>query len=91
MSAEQKYDCGGGGGGGGAGMRGCEAADYPSEASACEGQKLGGAKVPLAPPSPLPSRFRRPCIIIQGYVGSSNSGNDGVCSTEPTNVGNFSF
>ena len=30
------------GGGGGAGMRGYEAADYPREASMCEGQKLGG-------------------------------------------------
>ena len=30
----------------GAGMRGCETADYPSEASTCEGQKLGGAKAP---------------------------------------------
>ena len=28
---------------GGAGVRGCEAADYPHEASAYEGQKLGGA------------------------------------------------
>ena len=25
-----------------AGVKGCEAADYPCEASACEGQKLGG-------------------------------------------------
>ena len=35
---------------GGASMRGCEAADYPGEVSACEGQKLGGrgAKGPLA-------------------------------------------
>ena len=30
----------------GAGMRGCEAADYPHEASACEGQELGGLKPP---------------------------------------------
>ena len=29
---------------GGAGMRGYEAADYPREASACEGQKLGGGR-----------------------------------------------
>ena len=29
--------------GGEAGMRGCEVADYLCEASACEGQKLGGA------------------------------------------------
>ena len=29
--------------GGGAGVRGCEAADYPCEASTCGGQKLGGA------------------------------------------------
>ena len=28
--------------GGGAGMRGCEAADYSCEASACKGQELGG-------------------------------------------------
>ena len=28
--------------GGEAGMRGCEVADYLCEASACEGQKLGG-------------------------------------------------
>ena len=27
---------------GGAGMRGCEAADYPRKASTCEGQELGG-------------------------------------------------
>jgi len=26
----------------GAGARGCEAADYPHEVSACEGQELGG-------------------------------------------------
>ena len=32
--------------GGGAGVRGCEAPDYPREASACEGQKLGGLKPP---------------------------------------------
>ena len=31
---------------GGAGARGSEAADYPREASACEGQESGG----LAPP-----------------------------------------
>ena len=46
VAAEQKYDRG-------AGMRGCkalEAADYPREASMCEGQKIGGAKAPLAPP-----------------------------------------
>ena len=42
----------GGGGGGAAGVRGCDAADYPRKASACEGQKLGG---------PKPPRFRRPC------------------------------
>ena len=35
-AAERKYDCGG------AGARGCEAGDYPCEASACEGQELGG-------------------------------------------------
>ena len=44
---------------GGAGVRGCEAADYLRETSACKGQKLGGAKAPLAPlappvPPPLP-------------------------------------
>ena len=41
---------------GGAGVRGFEAADYPCEASACDGQKLeaGG----LAP------RFRRPCMQL---------------------------
>ena len=38
-----------------AGVRGCEAADYPCEASVCEGQKLGGGgggggKAPLVPP-----------------------------------------
>ena len=32
--------------GGGAGMRGCEAADYPHKVSACEGYKLGGLKPP---------------------------------------------
>ena len=31
---------------GGAGARGCEAADYPRKASACEGQELGGSKAP---------------------------------------------
>ena len=36
---EQKYDWG-------AGARGSEAANYPHEASACEGQKLGGLKPP---------------------------------------------
>ena len=30
------------GGGGVAGARGCEAADYPREASACEGQEYWG-------------------------------------------------
>ena len=34
------------GGAGGAGARGCEAADYPREASACEGQKLRGSRPP---------------------------------------------
>ena len=40
---------------GGAGTRGCEAGDNLCEASACEGQKLGG----LAPlvPSPLALAF----------------------------------
>ena len=33
-----------------AGARDCKAADYPREVSACEGQELGGAKAPLAPP-----------------------------------------
>ena len=58
MAAERKYDWGGGGGGGGAGARGFETADYPREASACEGQEL----------PPLPPRFRRPCPAgtIQG-------------------------
>ena len=37
---------------GGAGVRGCEAADYPREASMCEGQNLG---VGLSPPSSLGS------------------------------------
>jgi len=40
--------------GGGAGVRDYKAADYPHEASACEGQKLGGGQKlgenPLAPP-----------------------------------------
>ena len=31
---------------GGAGVRGCEAADYLRETSACKGQKLGGLKPP---------------------------------------------
>ena len=35
--------------GGGAGVRGCEEADYLCEASACNEQKLGGAKALLAP------------------------------------------
>ena len=35
-AAEQKYDCGR------AGARACEAVNYPREASACEGQELGG-------------------------------------------------
>ena len=34
----------------GAGMRGCEAADYPRKASACKGQKLGGGVSPPSPP-----------------------------------------
>ena len=38
VAAEQKYNRGGGG----AGVRGSKAADYSCEASACEGQKLGG-------------------------------------------------
>ena len=41
VAAEQKYDRGGG-----ACVRGCEAADYPCEASTCEGQKLEGLKPP---------------------------------------------
>ena len=46
--AEQKYDWEVCVGWGGAGMRGCEAANYSCEASACKGQELGGgAKVPL--------------------------------------------
>ena len=36
---EDKYDWG-------AGVRGCEVADYPCEASMCEGQKLEGLKPP---------------------------------------------
>ena len=44
MVAEQKYDRG-------ACVRGCEAADYPREASTCEGQKLEGLKPPPPPPS----------------------------------------
>ena len=47
MVAEQKYNRGGG-----AGVRGCKPADYLCEASMCEGQKLEGAKAPLAPPPP---------------------------------------
>ena len=43
MVAEQKYDRG-------ACVRGCEAADYPREASTCEGQKLEGLKPPPPPP-----------------------------------------
>ena len=39
MAAEQKYDWG-------PGARGSEPADYPHEASVCEGQKLGGLKPP---------------------------------------------
>ena len=50
VAAEQKYDRG-------AGVRGCEAANYPRKASACKGQKLGGgAKAPgsatLVPETP---------------------------------------
>ena len=33
---------------GGAGVRGCKAANYPREASACKGQKLGGGSATLA-------------------------------------------
>ena len=43
----------------GAGVRACEAADYPCEASACKGSKLGGGGGGESPPSP--SWFRRPC------------------------------
>ena len=39
-AVEQKYDWG-------AGVRGYEAANYPSKASACEGQKLGEASAAL--------------------------------------------
>ena len=39
-AVEQKYDWG-------AGVRGYEAANYPREASACEGQKLGEASAAL--------------------------------------------
>ena len=46
------------GGGGGAGVRACEAADYLREASACEGQKLGGLK----PPSPTGSAALGICL-----------------------------
>ena len=35
VAAEDKYDWG-------AGVRGYEVADYPCEASMCEGQELGG-------------------------------------------------
>jgi len=35
---------------GGAGARGSEAADYPREASACEGQESGGLAPPPVPP-----------------------------------------
>ena len=38
--------------GGGAGVRGGEVAGYLCEASACEGQKLGGIKSPPRPPPP---------------------------------------
>ena len=41
MAVEWKYDWGGG-----AGAKGCEAADYLCEASACEGQELGGGLKP---------------------------------------------
>jgi len=43
-------------------VRGCEAANYLHEVSACEGQELGGAKAPLAPPlvpPPLVNRLAR--------------------------------
>ena len=43
LAVEQKYDRG-------AGVRGCKAADYPGEASVCEGQKWGGLKPPVLPP-----------------------------------------
>ena len=42
-AAEQKYDWG-------AGVRGYEAADYLCEASACEGQELGGLAFPVLAP-----------------------------------------
>ena len=41
------------GGGGGAGIRGCKAANYPREASACNGQILVGLKAPPPVPPPL--------------------------------------
>ena len=50
VAAERKYEWGGGGG---AGARGCKADDYLCEASACEGQELGGLSPPTPPP-PLP-------------------------------------
>ena len=36
-----------------AGAKGCEAANYPHEASACKGQEFGGAKAPLASSPPV--------------------------------------
>ena len=63
VAAEQEYDRG-------AGMRGCkplEAANYLRKASVCEGQKLGGAKAPLAPP-PSPPSSTTLGIDIRGLV-----------------------
>jgi len=34
-------------------MRGCEATDYPREASTCESKKVGGLKPPVPPPLQL--------------------------------------
>ena len=63
VAAEQKYD-------GGAGVRGCKVADYLHEASACEGQELGGLKPPqpIPPPPPAPPPPPSSAALGQGTV-----------------------
>ena len=56
LAAEQKYNRG-------AGVRGCEAANYPGEASVCEGQKGGGgAKAPGSVAVAIVHTFIRLCM-----------------------------
>ena len=64
---------------GGAGAKGCEAADYLCEASACEGQELGGgggggggAKAPLTPlvlPTLIPTANLPPRNSLPNVLG----------------------